>query len=206
MLWMVCCPTDITVVGVNGQQLTVANIVTDAVRPRVALSIQSSKCSGPPPPATDEFSIGAQVSTWGYPDGYDGLAPRLSSGYLAGVDRVKVPGEKTVPKLVINAAFNLGNSGGPLLEIEKGTVIGVVSSKIAPLPHEIESALAALKSDKSIIAFEKTKPDGTKEKMSGSQVLEEVLQYLRSQTQLVIGHAVMPSDPKVFLKSNGIDP
>lgn len=202
-----CGPTDISVVGVNGQQMTVANMVTDALLDLALLSL-SKAVNAPALPlsATDEFSIGAQVSTWGYPDGYYGLAPLLSSGYLAGVDRVKVSGEKTVPRLVINAAFNLGNSGGPLLEIEKGTVIGVVSSKVAPLPPEIESALAALKTDKSIIAFEKTKPDGTKEKMSGSQVLEEVLQYLRSQTQLVIGHAVMPSDLKAFLKSNGIDP
>jgi S1-C subfamily serine protease len=146
------------------------------------------------------------VSTWGYPDGYHGFAPLLSSGYLAGVDRVNVSNQKSVARLVINAAFNLGNSGGPLLEIEKGTVIGVVSSKVAPLPPDIESALAALKSDRTIMSFEKTMPDGTKEKKSSSELLEEVLQYMRSQTQLVIGHAVLPSDLKAFLKSNGVDP
>lgn len=202
-----CGPTDIVVVGASGQKMTVANMATDTVLDLALLSL--SKAVNAPAlslSTTDGFSIGAQVSTWGYPNGYYGLAPLLSSGYLAGVDRIKVSGEKTVPRLVINAAFNLGNSGGPLLEIENGKVIGVVSSKVAPLPLEIESALAALKSDKSIIAFEKTKPDGTKEKMSGSQVLEEVLQYLRSQTQLVIGHAVMLSDLKAFLKSKGIDP
>ncbi len=202
-----CAPTDLALVGASGQRLTVANIVTDAALDLALLS-PSKAIDAPALPlsTTDEFSIGAQVSTWGYPDGYYGLAPLLSSGYLAGVDRVKVSGEKSVPRLVINAAFNLGNSGGPLLEIEKGTVIGVVSSKVVPLPPDIESALAALKMDKSIMAFEKTSPDGTKEKKSISQLLEEVLQYMRSQTQLVIGHAVMPSDLKAFLKSNGIDP
>ena len=100
--------------------MTVANIVTDAVLDLALLSL-SKAVNAPALPlsTTDEFSIGAQVSTWGYPDGYHGLAPLLSSGYVAGVDRVKVAGEKTVSRLVINAAFNLGNSGGPLLEIER---------------------------------------------------------------------------------------
>jgi hypothetical protein len=154
----------------------------------------------------DDHSIGAQVSTWGFPEGYSSFAPLLSSGYIAGIDQVPINKDKRVRRMVINAAFNSGNSGGPLLEIETRTVIGVVVSKLAPLPSEIESALAALKKDKTIMAFEKTYPDGTKEQKSEAQLLEEVIQYLRSQTQLVIGHAVMTSDLKGFLKSNKIEP
>jgi hypothetical protein len=154
----------------------------------------------------DDHSIGAQVSTWGFPEGYSSPAPLLSSGYIAGVDQVPINKDKRVRRMVINAAFNSGNSGGPLLEIETGTVIGVVVSKLAPLPSEIESALAALKKDKTIMAFVKTRSDGTKESMSEAQLLEEVIQYLRSQTQLVIGHAVMTSDLRDFLMSNKIEP
>ena len=36
--------------------------------------------------STNEFKIGTQVSTWGYPGGYFGLFPMLSVGYLAGID------------------------------------------------------------------------------------------------------------------------
>ena len=54
--------------------------------------------------------------------------------------------------------------------------------------------------------FTKTKPDGSKEQISEAQVTEEILQYLRSQTQLVIGHAVVAKDLRSFLKTNGIDP
>ncbi|MFB3042566.1 MAG: hypothetical protein ACE1ZS_12305, partial [Candidatus Poribacteria bacterium] len=32
------------------------------------------------------FSIGLQVSTWGFPGGYNSRVPLLSVGYLAGVE------------------------------------------------------------------------------------------------------------------------
>jgi hypothetical protein len=147
----------------------------------------------------DRRIIGSQVSTWGYPAGYNSLAPLLSSGYLSGKDVIKGPSGKPVTRIVVNAAFNSGNSGGPLVEIESNRVIGVVASKLAPLPEYIEKALIALKGAKYGLMFTKTKPDGTKEEISEAQVTEEILQHLRSQTQLVIGHAVMVTDlKKVF--------
>ena len=54
--------------------------------------------------------------------------------------------------------------------------------------------------------FTKNKEDGTKEEISEAQVTEEILQYLRSQTQLVIGHAVLTTDLMAFLKANKVDP
>jgi 2-succinyl-5-enolpyruvyl-6-hydroxy-3-cyclohexene-1-carboxylate synthase len=74
------------------------------------------------------------------------------------------------------------------------------------LPAYIETALKALKEAKYGLMFSKTKEDGTKEEISEAQVTEEILQYLRSQTQLVIGHAVLAKDLKSFLKTNNIDP
>ncbi len=38
------------------------------------------------------------------------------------------------------------------------------------------------------------------------QLVEEILSYLRSQTQLVIGHAVMLDDLRSFLTEQGIQP
>jgi hypothetical protein len=37
-------------------------------------------------------------------------------------------------------------------------------------------------------------------------VIAEVLEYLRKQTQLVIGHAVILGDLRSFLKENDIEP
>ncbi len=107
---------------------------------------------------------------------------------------------------VINAAFNGGNSGGPLINVEDGTVIGVVSSKLAPIPAYIESALEALKNQKSGFSFTKTKTDGTTEQVSEGQIIADILQHLRNQTQLVIGHTVLLEDIKKFLKQNGVKP
>jgi S1-C subfamily serine protease len=202
-----CTADDIVLLGIQGEPIKVGSIVLDAdvdlalLGPTQAVKVPALALS-----QDYEPSIGAQVSTWGFPDGYNGLAPLLSSGYFSGFDNAKGPTGKAVRRLVVNAAFNSGNSGGPLVAIENNKVIGVVASKLAPLPQYIESALKALKDQKSGFVFEKTKADGSKENVSEAQVIEEILQYLRKQTQLVIGHAVTTKDLVGFLKSKGIDP
>jgi S1-C subfamily serine protease len=202
-----CSAQDIVLLGVLGQSIKVNNVVVDAVIDLALLtSAQDIKAPTLTISESDRHIIGSQVSTWGYPAGYTGLAPLLSSGYLSGTDNVPGPSGKPVTRIVVNAAFNSGNSGGPLVEIDSNRVIGVVASKLAPLPAYIEKALKALKEAKYGLMFTKTKEDGTKEEVSEVQVTEEILQYLRSQTQLVIGHAVLVRDLRSFLKANSIDP
>ncbi len=202
-----CKASDLLLVDAAGKRTKISDVVIDnevdlaLLTPDLKLNGNTLSIS-----SKNKFSIGLQVSTWGYPSGYNGLAPLLSSGYLSGIDAVKTTSGQHIQRWVVNAAFNSGNSGGPLVDIETSEVIGVVSSKLAPLPPYIESALKALKSQKSGFVFTKTKPDGTTENVSQAQVVEEVLQYLRSQTQLVIGYAVMIGDLKTFLKANGVEP
>jgi S1-C subfamily serine protease len=98
---------------------------------------------------TNDFKIGTQVSTWGFPGGYNGLFPMLSVGYLAGVDAYQISPGKIIRKWVVNAAFNGGNSGGPLIHIETGAVFGVVSSKLAPISQETAQILALLENQNS---------------------------------------------------------
>ena len=202
-----CSPNDIKLIDFQGQIYTVDKVIIDE---NIDLSLLKLKGNINIPAleisSNENFAIGLQVSTWGYPEGYKGLVPLLMSGYLSGIEVFKTRDDKQIPRWVVNAAINNGNSGGPLLEIEKGKVIGVVFGKLAPLPQYIESALTALKSQRSGFVFTKTHPDGKKEEISEAQVIEEVLQYLRSQTQLVIGYGVMIGDLKKFLKSNSIDP
>jgi 2-succinyl-5-enolpyruvyl-6-hydroxy-3-cyclohexene-1-carboxylate synthase len=93
-----------------------------------------------------------------------------------------------------------------VVNVEDGTVIGVVSSKLAPLPAVIESALSALEKQVSGMVYTAKKADGTKFTLSEGQVIGAVLQYLRSQTQLVIGYAVPVKDLREFLKKNGVSP
>ncbi len=146
-----------------------------------------------------DIPVGAQLLTWGYPDGYRGRAPVLCVGWFSGVDSVNTPSGKPVKRFMVNAAFNRGNSGGPLIDVQTGKVVGMVCSKMAPLPSHIKEGLQALEQQKRGLIAERTRSDGTKEQLSESQLLAEILQYLRSQTQLVIGEAVTRSDLERFL-------
>lgn len=58
-------------------------------------------------------------------------------GYLAGVD-------DAVVRRFVNAAFNSGNSGGPLFLCETNDVIGTVSAKLVPFSPLAVKALKAL--------------------------------------------------------------
>ena len=55
-----------------------------------------------------KFTMGAQVSTWGYPEGYTGSLALLSVGHLAGVGEQRSPGGNVVRRWVVNGAFNRG--------------------------------------------------------------------------------------------------
>jgi len=200
-------PPNIVLLGSDGGRIDVRSMIIDE-NLDLALLTPKQKIKAPALQITSkqEFSIGMQVSAWGYPAGYRGTRPLLVSGCLSGVDSERTPGGKPARRWVVNAAFNSGNSGGPLVDIETGQVMGVVSSKLAPLPAEVESALNLLKTQRSGLSYTKKTADGTMERFSEAQLLEAVLQYLRSQTQLVIGYAVMTQDLKKFLKAQGIKP
>lgn len=135
--------------------------------------------------AGDSLDIGTQVTAWGFPEGYGGSAPLLSVGYLAG--SADVAGTR---KWVVNGAFNGGNSGGPLLETKGATVIGVISSKHAPMPKDLEVELESLEKK------------GSRE----GKRIARILQHLRRQTQLVIGFATVTNDLRVFLRKHGVEP
>ena len=152
------------------------------------------------------MSIGAHVSTWGFPGGYSGASPMLSVGYLAAKDARRTAGGNTIEQWVVNAAFNSGNSGGPLLLIETGEVIGVVSSKLAPISQVAASALTALENAQSGLTYTATRPDGSTFTLMEGQIVAMVLTELRRQVQLVIGYAVLLDDIKAFLNANNINP
>ena len=156
--------------------------------------------------SSNDFKIGTQISTWGFPGGYNGLSPMLSVGYLAGIDAYKTTSGKIIRKWVVNAAFNGGNSGGPLIHIETGAVFGVVSSKLAPISQETAQILALLEKQQSGFTYTGTTADGKQVTYTEGQLIGKVLNELRRQVQLVIGQAVLREDLIAFLKANKIDP
>jgi S1-C subfamily serine protease len=200
-------PTSIVIVTSTGAQIKSSNVQTDADLDLAIIELASDAGVQPLPLSkSTTLSIGTQVSTWGFPAGYMGIAPILTVGYLSGIEHVKAKSGATVRRWVVNAAFNGGNSGGPVLHLEDGSVIGVVSSKLAPLPDYIQSALVALSEQVSGFSYTAMLTDGTSKSISEGQLISEVLQYLRSQTQLVLGHAVTLDDLCAFLARNGVAP
>lgn len=150
--------------------------------------------------------VGVQVSTWGYPLGYNGPAPLLAVGHLAGFEASMPEGspKTAVRRLVVNAAYNGGNSGGPLFVSGQDSVIGVVVSKHSPIPKFLSSAIQALASNSSGVVFTATDEAGGTRQFVESQLVAEVLQYFRDMTQVVIGEAIAASELIDFLNENNI--
>lgn len=195
-------PNSVKLLTAAGAQVAVGDIRMDKVldlaviKPTTALAVAPLSLS-----TSNNFAVGTQVSTYGFPFGYTGLPPMLTVGYLSAVENIN-----GVARWVINAAFNSGNSGGPVLRLEDGAVMGVVASKLAPLPPAIKSILEALSNQKSGFQYPVTYPDGRRENFSEGQLVGAVLEFLRSQTQLVVGHAVMLNNLRDFLTCQGITP
>jgi len=199
--------SEIILFSSTGDQINASTLASDADLDIALLSVEA-QVSHPALPISDqaEVAIGSQVTTWGFPEGYAGRIPLLSVGYLSGIDVSRLTSGSILQKWVVNAAFNRGNSGGPLLNIETGEVIGVVSSKLAPISQTARSALEALSSQSSGFVYTATLPDGSQRNFSEGQVVAQVLSELRAQVQLVIGKAVMLGDLRRYLESNGIQP
>jgi hypothetical protein len=202
------CGDSLVVITAGGESVSVKAVRRNDLLDLAILSTDK-KLEGTRPlslSTSNNFFIGSRVSTWGFPSGYGGLMPLLSVGYLAGVDQVTSEFGLSPPQWIVNGAFNLGNSGGPVISIEDGSVIGVVSSKLAPIPSDVEETLKALQQSRSILMYKRHKPDGTLEDLSEGQIVAEVLNYLRSQTQLVVGYAVSVKELRQFLEGNGVEP
>lgn len=200
--------TTVDLVGMSseGTQIRFEEIVVDRNRDLVVLKPQVALKGGLNIRREIDVPVGTQVTTWGFPLGYNGPAPLLSVGYLSGFND-SPPYEETasiVKHLVVNSAFNPGNSGGPLMVSGEDQVIGVVVSKHAPLTQFIASAITALSRSRSGVVFNYQDQNGNAQSMVEAQVVAEVLKYFRSLTQVMIGEAIASSELISFLDSEGI--
>jgi len=161
---------------------------------------------GFPPLAIDPspLPIGCPVWIWGHPLGYNGPYPILTVGHVAG-SNAHVPDQNVLQqRLVINAALNNGNSGGPLTAAGECTVRGVVVSKHAPITPYLLSAIAALSAQQDGFVYTATDTHGQLISLSEAKVVADVLQHFRDMTQVVIGEAIAPEDLIGFLDNNSI--
>jgi S1-C subfamily serine protease len=189
-----------------GEPIKFSDVWIDAHRDLAILVPQPRQRGGLNVRSEGHLVIGTQVCTWGYPLGYNGPAPLLTVGHLSGfIDNTSdTDPHKVVKHLVINGAFNPGNSGGPLFVAGENEVIGVVVSKHAPVTPFVQSAMAVLAQNQSGVVFSARDETGNERQFVESQVVAEVLNHFRMMTQVVIGEAVAGSELLVFLSQRGI--
>lgn len=197
-----CSVSDVFAISSFGVQHTFKNLVVDAgadlalLTPNDALKGGMDLDLGRPP------DVGTTVTTWGFPLGYNGPAPLLCVGHLAGFSEHKTS-SGTSKHLVVNGAFNPGNSGGPLFRANSDLVIGVVVSKHAPITQFHMMAIEALANNKSGVVFSGTDGNGKPVQFVESQLVADILTYFRNLTQVMIGEAISSSTVVDFLKKHG---
>jgi S1-C subfamily serine protease len=154
----------------------------------------------------DNLLVGELVSTWGFPLGYNGPAPILSAGYLSGFIAYEKnnSGKDVIKHLVVNGAFNPGNSGGPLFASSDDKVIGIVVSKHAPISEDLLFKIEVLAKNRTGVGYTFIDNEGNEKLLIESQIVAELLQYFRDLTQVMIGEAISISELKAFLHENGI--
>jgi S1-C subfamily serine protease len=195
-----CTANELVVRSAAGKGVTISALRLDPLRDLAALTPGHPISGGLALAETSALSIGAQVRTWGHPLGYNGPPPLLSVGYLSGLIAHSPSAGSVVKHLIVNAAFNSGNSGGPLLKADGDEVIGVVVSKARPIfTPFVQSALAVFAKNRTGVNFEGTDSVGNKVSMSESQVVAEMVSSLRDMSQVMIGEAVAVEELRAFL-------
>ena len=194
---------DIVAISAYNERIDFVEVRTDPLRD-LALLVPRRKLDGGLPIDTQVTpEVGTQVITWGIPLGYSGLNPLLSVGHIAAY-REHVAGAIGVKHIVVNGAFNQGNSGGPLLRADGKSVIGVVSAKHAPLSDFQKSALTVLAQQKSGMIYNAIRDDGSKVQFTEAQLVADLLEGLLQLTQVMIGEAVAASELVDFANDQGV--
>jgi hypothetical protein len=133
---------------------------------------------------------------------YDGISPLLSVGYVSGYREDTSKG-KAVKHIVVNGAFNHGNSGGPLLISHDNEVIGVVVLTFHFYPAQVKQIIDGLFNQNSgYMVATITHPDGSTEQLSETRVTGFVLNEFYEKTQVMIGEAVASSELAAMMKEH----
>jgi hypothetical protein len=152
--------------------------------------------------AHDTPEPGTTVSTWGYPLLYNGTTPLLSVGYISGFRTDQSYG-KPVKHIIVNGAFNHGNSGGPLFLARNNEVIGVVVLTFHFYPPEVRQLIDGLASQGwGVMMGTRTLPNGQTQQVSEAQITAYVLDEFYQKTQVMIGEAIAASEVWSLLKEH----
>ena len=110
-----CEPDELQVISSASQRVTLTRVIIDKDRDLALLRPSRNILGGLELSAAKKPLPGTVVSTWGYPFLYNGYYPLLSVGYVAGYREVQLSNRRKVKHVIVNGAFNHGNSGGRFL-------------------------------------------------------------------------------------------
>ena len=201
-----CTSSDLWALSPMGERITFSKVVTDANRD-LALLRPTNRLEGGFELGLDVFpKVGTAVTTWGFPLIYNGPAPLLSAGYVAGYSDAHV-GAAVVKHIVVNGAFNPGNSGGPLFAAADNKVVGIVVWRMRLLPDWVQTLITGFghPTASSCCVAEQTLPDGTKKGISTEEASGMVLQQFYDTVQVMIGEATSVSELRAFLRDKEIE-
>lgn len=200
-----CSTNQIFAISAYGQKIPISQKWIDSDRDLAVLRPAITQTGGLSIVKDNDLKVGESVTTWGYPLGYNGPAPLLSVGYLAGFNSYQTAkGQKK--HLVVNGAFNSGNSGGTLLKASDNKVIGIVVSKHAPISQYHQSAIEALSENMSGVTYTATNDAGETKSFVESQIVAELLIHMRSLTQVMIGEAIAAEELLSMLSEIDLSP
>jgi len=195
-----CTPEQMIGMSSTGSQLRFKKMAKDEAADLALLRPSTALSGGLELGSDQDPAVGTAVSTWGFPLSYNGPPPLLSVGYVAGYSQEQV-GSRTVKHVVVNGAFNPGNSGGPLFRSNDDKVIGVVVAKFHLYPPYVEQAITTLANTKSGLVYTGTDEHGNRVERSEAQVLAMILEQFYRTTQVMIGQAISVSELKAFIAS-----
>jgi S1-C subfamily serine protease len=197
-----CDAQQMVAVSSRGSVIHFSKMVTDGVKDLALLRPTEPLKGGLELGPEQDPQVGTSVSTWGYPLTYNGPPPLLSVGYVAGfTNEREQPGSQPVKHLIVNGAFNPGNSGGPLFLSKDNKVIGVVVAKFHLYPPIVKEAITALSNNKSGLMYGGTDEHGAQVQFSEGQIVGMVLEQFYKTTQVMIGEAISLSELSAFIAS-----
>lgn len=197
-----------------GEHVTFSKFAHDDDRDIVALRPSQALQGGLELAPDSTVKIAERVNTWGFPLIYNGPAPLISVGYVSGYYKASPPVDACnaprpdrslqVTHLVVNGAFNPGNSGGPLFIFGQNKVVGLVIWKSIAFSDNVKVAVDGFTHPRTSLSgnFSQTMPDGTTRGITDQEMIGIVLGEFYNKVQVDIGEAVAVSEVRAFLKKH----